>query len=116
MSDFHPHERQLWQAPTATVGSFGVLRPVPYGPIEAIGPFVFLDHFGPIEAPTGKLPAHPHAGIDVMTYLLEGANEHTDSLGNVGQIGPGGAQWMRAGRGVLHAERNLLEPCIVLPD
>ena len=44
-----------------------------------------------------------------MTYLIEGANEHTDSLGNIGQIENGGAQWMRAGRGILHAERNLLE-------
>ncbi|MEM9380656.1 MAG: pirin family protein [Planctomycetota bacterium] len=109
MTDPRPGQRQLWKAQTATVGSFGVLRPIPHGPIEAVGPFVFLDHFGPTTAATGKLPAHPHAGIEVMTYLLEGANEHTDSLGNVGQIGPGGAQWMRAGRGVLHAERNLLE-------
>mgnify|MGYP001793449472 CR=1 FL=1 len=44
-----------------------------------------------------------------MTYLLDGANEHTDSLGNVGQIGAGGAQWMTAGSGILHTERNLLD-------
>ena len=109
MTDPRPQERQLWRSPTATVGNFSVLRPIPYGPMEAVGPFVFLDHFGPTTAATGKLPAHPHAGIEVMTYLLEGANEHTDSRGNVGQSGPGGAQWMRAGRGILHAESNVLE-------
>ena len=84
-------------------------RPLPISAAPSVGPFVLMDHFGPVPAPSRKLEAHPHSGIEVMTYLIEGANEHTDSLGNVGQIESGGAQWMRAGRGILHAERNLLD-------
>ncbi|MHC4377276.1 MAG: pirin family protein [Planctomycetota bacterium] len=107
MSTTRPLERIVWDAPTAPVGHLQVLRPLPNGMVDAIGPIVFLDHFGPIPTPADKLPAHPHAGIEVMTYLLDGANEHTDSLGNTGRIAAGGTQWMKSGRGILHAERFL---------
>ncbi|MEL7537778.1 MAG: pirin family protein [Pseudomonadota bacterium] len=99
----------VWTADSASVGPLSVFRPLPHPRVSAIGPFVLLDHFGPVPAPAEKLPAHPHAGIEVMTYLLEGANEHEDSQGNIGQIGAGGAQWMKSGRGILHTERNLLD-------
>ena len=101
--------KTIWNSKVSKVGPISVRRPLPIAEVRSIGPFVLLDHFGPVPAPYGKLEAHPHAGIEVMTYLIEGANEHTDSLGNVGQIESGGAQWMRAGRGILHAERNLLD-------
>lgn len=101
--------KTIWSSKVSQVGPISVRRPLPIAEVRSIGPFVFLDHFGPVPAPSGKLEAHPHSGIEVMTYLIEGANEHTDSLGNVGQIENGGAQWMRAGRGILHAERNLLD-------
>lgn len=91
------------------VGPVRVNRPLPTKTVNSVGPFVLFDHFGPVSAPKEKLPAHPHAGIEVMTYLLDGANEHTDSLGNVGQIDAGGAQWMKSGSGILHTERNLVE-------
>ena len=103
-----------WKAPTSYVGPVEVRRPLPTGQVRSVGPFVLLDHFGPVPAPPGKLPAHPHAGIEVMTYLIDGANEHTDSLGNVGQIGPGGAQWMKSGRGILHTERNLVDRASIM--
>ncbi|MEO1661168.1 MAG: pirin family protein [Pseudomonadota bacterium] len=104
------HSRHVsWPAPTSYVGPVEVRRPLPIGQVKSVGPFVLLDHFGPVPAPPGKLPAHPHAGIEVMTYLIDGANEHTDSLGNIGQIGAGGAQWMKSGRGILHTERNLVD-------
>jgi len=103
-----------WSSPTSYVGPVQVRRPLPMAQMRSVGPFVLLDHFGPVPAPREKLPAHPHAGIEVMTYLLDGANEHTDSLGNIGQIGPGGAQWMKAGRGILHTERNLLDRATVM--
>lgn len=102
-------ERLVWEAHTSMVGPVTVRRPLPTRAVPSVGPFVLLDHFGPIPAPREKLPAHPHAGIEVMTYLLDGANEHTDSLGNIGRIDAGGAQWMKAGSGILHTERNLLE-------
>jgi len=97
----------LWSAESAPVGHFIVLRALPTQAVQAVGPFVFLDHFGPFAASPETLPAHPHAGIEVMTYLMEGANEHRDSYGHRGIVEAGGAQWMRAGRGILHAETNL---------
>jgi hypothetical protein len=100
---------KYWHAVVAPVGHFKVLRALPVAQRRSIGPFVFLDHFGPFKASPETLPAHPHAGIEVMTYLIEGANEHRDSMGNIGVVQAGGAQWMRAGRGVLHAETNLPE-------
>lgn len=82
---------QKWVAHTANVGHFTVLRALPLPQMQAVGPFVFLDHFGPFKASSETLPAHPHAGIEVMTYLLDGANEHRDSMGNIGVVHAGGA-------------------------
>lgn len=97
----------LWRAEDADVGGLRVRRSLPTRGTRSIGPFVLLDHFGPVANLQDKLPAHPHAGIEVMTYLISGSNEHRDSIGNVSQISSGGAQWMRAGRGVLHSESTL---------
>lgn len=69
-------------------------------------PFVFLDHFGPfIKSPEmSGVPPHPHAGIATITYLLEGENRHQDSYGYDVRILAGDLAWMRAGKGILHAE------------
>jgi redox-sensitive bicupin YhaK (pirin superfamily) len=86
---------------------FEVRRAIPSSTFEAIGPFIFLDHFGPIEVQPGEAKgasAHPHAGIETLSLLLEGRTVHKDSLGNVSTMGPGEVQWMRAGRGVIHDE------------
>ena len=86
---------------------FEVRRAVPAAGIEAIGPFIFLDHLGPVTFGPGEAkgaPNHPHRGFETLTYLLEGGGVHRDSLGNVSTIGPGEAQWMRAGSGILHDE------------
>ena len=93
----------------APVGSFSVRRALPDRDRHAVGPWVFLDHFGPYRAKPGEdgVGAHPHAGIETVTYLLEGRNEHRDSAGNHGVVGAGGAQWMAAGRGVVHSEHPL---------
>jgi redox-sensitive bicupin YhaK (pirin superfamily) len=93
----------------APVGSFTVRRALPDRERHAVGPWVFLDHFGPYRAKPGAdgVGAHPHAGIETVTYLLEGRNEHRDSAGNHGVVGAGGAQWMTAGRGVVHSEHPL---------
>jgi quercetin 2,3-dioxygenase len=89
----------------APVGTFTVRRALPGRERHAVGPWVFLDHFGPFRARPGDgVGAHPHAGIETVTYLLSGRQEHRDSAGNVGIVGPGGAQWMTAGRGIVHAE------------
>lgn len=81
-----------------------VLRALPLPQLDAIGPFVFLDHGGPMRPPVHGIGAHPHAGIEVITYLLQGVNRHRDSFGHVGQVSSGGVQWITSGRGMLHAE------------
>ena len=94
----------------APVGSFTVRRALPERERHSVGPWVFLDHFGPYRATAGDgVGAHPHAGIETVTYLLSGSNEHRDSAGHQGVVGPGGAQWMTAGRGIVHAERARVE-------
>jgi quercetin 2,3-dioxygenase len=103
----------VWESELAHVGQTTVLRALPHHEAQAIGPFVFLDHFGPAPAKPGTLPAHPHAGIEVMTYLIEGSNEHRDSAGHTGRVKSGGAQYMRAGSGVLHSERILDDAPVV---
>jgi len=70
-------------------------------------PFLLLDHFSfqdPLEGPIMGFPMHPHRGIETVTYMLQGATHHRDSLGNAGLIGPGDVQWMTSGRGIMHEE------------
>jgi len=84
-----------------------VRRALPDAAMRSVGPWVFLDHFGPLaveHGDTGTAP-HPHAGIETVTYLFGGSMHHRDSLGHEGSVGPGGVQWMTAGRGIVHAER-----------
>ncbi len=86
---------------------FEVRRAIPADTYKAIGPFIFLDHFGPIYLEPGEAKgasAHPHAGIETLTLLLDGISWHKDSLGNVSSMRPGEVQWLRAGRGVIHDE------------
>jgi len=69
-------------------------------------PFMLLDHFSsnnPDEYIAG-FPSHPHRGFNTFTYMIDGHMEHQDSMGNTGNLGPGGAQWMKAGSGVIHSE------------
>ena len=91
---------------SAPVGTFTVRRALPDRNRHSVGPWVFLDHFGPFRVTPGKdgVGAHPHAGIETVTYLLSGRQEHRDSAGHVGIVASGGAQWMTAGRGIVHAE------------
>ncbi len=73
---------------------------------EELDPFLMMDHFrndDPALYAKG-FPWHPHRGIETITYVLSGAVEHQDSLGNTGNLGAGDVQWMTAGRGILHQE------------
>jgi redox-sensitive bicupin YhaK (pirin superfamily) len=99
------------QSQNAPVGTFTVRRALPFRERHAVGPWVFLDHFGPFRVKPGEdgVGAHPHAGIETVTYLLSGRNEHRDSAGHTGIVAKGGAQWMTSGRGIVHAERPLAE-------
>jgi hypothetical protein len=69
-------------------------------------PFLMFDDFRQ-DDPAKYLPGfpwHPHRGIETITYMIRGAAEHGDSMGNSGVIGPGDVQWMTAGSGVIHQE------------
>jgi quercetin 2,3-dioxygenase len=71
-----------------------------------LDPFLMLDEFysdNPDDYLAG-FPPHPHRGFETVTYMLDGHMQHQDHLGNTGDLGPGGVQWMTAGRGVIHSE------------
>jgi quercetin 2,3-dioxygenase len=86
-------------------GDMLLRRALPSSQRMSLGPFVFIDHYRhQSRRGIGDRP-HPHAGIEVISYLLEGGMEHRDSMGFRDRIGPGDAQWICAGRGILHAEQ-----------
>ena len=74
-----------------------------------VGPFIFVDMFGPAELPAGRamdITPHPHIGISTVTWLFEGAIHHRDSIGTDAIIRPGQVNLMTAGRGITHSERS----------
>lgn len=88
-------------------GGFYVRRPFPGPALPLADPFLMLDELGPVDYAPGEAvgaPDHPHRGFETVSYILEGELEHADSAGHRGSIGPGEAQWMTAGAGVVHAE------------
>jgi len=71
-----------------------------------VDPFLMLDEFysdNPDDYIAG-FPAHPHRGFETVTYMLDGHMRHEDHLGNRGDLGPGGVQWMTAAHGIIHSE------------
>ncbi len=74
-----------------------------------VGPFIFLDHMGPMDLTANEgldVKPHPHIGLSTLTYLLEGKILHQDSLGNIIEIVPGDVNLMTAGKGIVHSERE----------
>jgi redox-sensitive bicupin YhaK (pirin superfamily) len=74
--------------------------------LPMLDPFLMLDEFH-TDRPDDYLagfPDHPHRGFETVTYMIDGAMEHRDSLGNHGRLGPGSTQWMTAGSGIIHSE------------
>ena len=69
-------------------------------------PFLMLDEFGSENKDDyiGGFPAHPHRGIETVTYMLAGEFEHQDSTGAKGKMKPGDVQWMKTGSGIIHSE------------
>ncbi|WP_137167204.1 pirin family protein [Salinimonas lutimaris] len=94
------------------LGGFSVSRIIPNARAKSVGPFVFVDHMGPAEfvAGTGiNVRPHPHIGLATISYLLQGSMLHRDSLGTIQEIHPGDVNWMTAGKGIVHSERETLE-------
>lgn len=110
-----------------------VRRMLPYAKRHMVGPFIFLDHAGPVRLPPEAARAadvrpHPHIGLATVSYLLSGTVTHRDSLGVEQVIRPGDVNWMTAGRGISHSERfedpaafaggglELLQSWVALPE
>ena len=91
----------------ADLGPLTIQRILPNQYANKVGPFVFLDYVAPaIKELINKngMGAHPHRGIATLTYILQGEVEHLDSAGINAEIHSGGAQWMKAGKGIVHDE------------
>jgi redox-sensitive bicupin YhaK (pirin superfamily) len=86
-----------------------VQRILPFRNRRMVGPFIFMDHAGPVEvrpgAPNMDVLPHPHIGLSTVSYLFGGSVTHRDSLGVEQVIKPGEVNWMTAGRGIAHSER-----------
>ena len=88
---------------------FAVRRALPHGKRQMVGPFIFFDHFGPVQFVPSKgmdVRPHPHIGLATVTYLFDGSIMHRDSEGNIQEIHPGAMNLMTAGRGIAHSERT----------
>jgi redox-sensitive bicupin YhaK (pirin superfamily) len=105
------------QGQRADIGEYKIYRMLPNSHVDAVGPFVFLDHVPPIKhSPDEALKvangtgAHPHRGIATLTYILNGEADHLDSRGHHAKVRSGGAQWMKAGNGIIHDEVVNVDP------
>jgi redox-sensitive bicupin YhaK (pirin superfamily) len=92
------------------LGNFEVGRVLPAPGCRMVGPFIFLDHIGPVTLVAGlprsaDVRPHPHIGLATVTYLFSGEIMHRDSVGAQEAIRPGEVNWMVAGRGITHSER-----------
>lgn len=101
------HVNQLIRAHEVTEGAgVTVHRTLGTPARRHLDPFLMLDHISsddPDDYVAG-FPEHPHRGFNTFTYMLEGHMRHGDSMGNQGDLRPGGAQWMKAASGVIHSE------------
>jgi redox-sensitive bicupin YhaK (pirin superfamily) len=94
--------RKVWLGKTTLVA-----RALPDREIRMIGAWCFLDHYGPedvSDAPGMQVYAHPHTGLQTVSWLVEGEIEHRDSLGTQALVSPGTLNIMTAGRGIVHSE------------
>ncbi|WP_324805698.1 pirin family protein [Sphingomonas sp. LY29] len=101
---------------THDLGDFKVRRTLPAKTRTMVGPFIFVDQFGPARLSAGHgmdVRPHPHINLATVTYLFEGAIEHRDSLGTRQVIEPGAINLMTAGTGIVHSERS---PAETRPD
>jgi len=93
----------------ASIGNFMVGRLLPFRQKKMVGPFIFIDHMGPVSMNDHEnfdVGPHPHIGLSTLTFLFEGSILHRDTLGTVVEIHPGAVNWMTAGKGIVHSERT----------
>ena len=79
--------------------------------LDFIDPFLMFDEFGSENKDDyiAGFPAHPHRGIETVTYMLAGRFKHEDSTGSKGEMGPGSVQWMAAAGGIIHSEMPIMK-------
>ena len=109
MDDFDGAVEQIINPVTHDLGDFKVHRALPARERTMVGPFIFVDQFGPARLPPGKgmdVRPHPHINLATVTYLFDGAIEHRDSVGSHAVIEPGAINLMTAGSGIVHSERS----------
>lgn len=112
MTTLRPVARIVTGRPAVDGAGVKLVRVFGFHDTKAFDPFLMLDAFDasdPNDYVRG-FPWHPHRGIETVTYLLEGAIDHGDSLGNHGVIGEGECQWMTAGSGIIHQEMPQASP------
>ena len=106
--------REAYPVRTAELGGgLSVQRALPHHERRLVGPWCFLDHFGPMSFTGGKpmdVPPHPHIGLQTVTWIIAGEVLHKDSLGNEQLIRRGALNLMTAGNGIAHSEE--LHPAI----
>ena len=94
---------------THDLGQFQVRRAIPSRERTMVGPFIFVDQFGPAQLDIGAgmdVRPHPHINLATVTWLFEGAIDHRDSIGSFATIRPGQVNLMTAGKGIVHSERS----------
>lgn len=99
-------ERRVQGMPASDGAGVRLNRVIGTPALKNLDPFLMLDEFKSDSADDyiAGFPAHPHRGFETVTYMLAGRMEHRDHLDNVGLLEAGGAQWMTAGRGIIHSE------------
>ena len=104
--DFRTVERLVQGIATSDGAGVRLTRVLTQPLQRRLDPFLMLDAFRN-ENPDdyiGGFHDHLHRGFETVTYMIAGRMRHHDSVGNVGLLGPGGAQWMTTGSGLIHSE------------
>ena len=98
--------KRIQAQPASDGAGVKITRVSPTGHTLFIDPFLMLDEIKSDEASDymAGFPPHPHRGFETITYLRQGKLDHEDHMGNKGSVDSGGAQWMTAGKGVIHSE------------
>lgn len=110
-----PEQRPQFEATparTTYLGPLEIRRALPMRERRMVGPWCFLDRYGPVSFNAGQpmdLAPHPHIGLQTVSWLVDGEVLHRDSLNHESLLRPGGVNLMTAGRGIAHSEQTPLE-------
>jgi hypothetical protein len=122
------HQFESFPGRDIALGALTVTRVLPVKGKRLVGPWCFLDRFGPLtfaDPSPMDVGAHPHMGLQTVTWLLDGELVHYDSLGYESLLRPGGVNVMTSGAAIAHAERtptknsgrlNGVQLWVALPD